>query len=233
MGDAATELAGTTFNLLPAGCTMFTGIIEEVGRVVAVEALGGGRRLTVAARLAPELRVDESVSINGACQTVVRVADGAFDVVTIEETLRKTTFGALAVGDAVNLERALRLPARLDGHLVQGHVDATGTVVAVEAEATSRLYRIRYDAAFAPYLIPVGSVAVDGISLTVARLEADTLTVALIPHTLEKTTAAAWQPGTRVNLEFDLLGKYVARWMELRAAGKEGRGDVERGRLED
>lgn len=198
---------------------MFTGIIEEVGRVVAVEALGGGRRLTVAAQMAPELRVDESVSINGACQTVVRVAEGTFDVVSIEETLRKTTLGDLKAGDPVNLERAMRPNGRLDGHIVQGHVDATGTVVAVEPEATSTLFRVRFDAAFAPYLIPVGSVAIDGVSLTVARLDADTLTVAIIPHTFEKTNVSIWRPGTRVNLEFDMIGKYVVRWMSLRAEG--------------
>ena len=197
---------------------MFTGIIEEVGRIEAVEELGGGRRLTVAAHMAPELRVDESVSINGACQTVVRTGGGTFEVVTVEETLRKTTFGAFAAGDPVNLERAMRPDARLDGHIVQGHVDATGLVASVEAEATNWLYRIRFDPVFAPYLIPVGSVAVDGVSLTVARLEADAFTVAIIPHTLEKTNASTWAPGTRVNLEFDVLGKYVARWMSLQQA---------------
>lgn len=195
---------------------MFTGIIEEVGRVEAVEELGGGRRLTVAARMAPELRVDESVSVNGACQTVVQVDDRHFHVVAVEETLRKTTLGRLAPGDAVNLERAMRPTARLDGHIVQGHVDATGTVTAVEPEQTSRLYRVRFDHAFAALVIPVGSIAIDGISLTVARLDGDELTVAIIPHTLQKTNVSTWEPGTRVNLEFDMLGKYVVRWLSLR-----------------
>ena len=196
---------------------MFTGIIEEVGSVVSVQALGGGRRLTVEATFAPELRVDESVSINGACQTVVATTDTTFSVVAIEETLRKTTFGSLAAGRRVNLERALKTGGRLDGHFVQGHVDATGEVVGIEKEQTNWLGEIGFDARFAPYLIPVGSVALDGISLTVARLAADTLTVAIIPHTWEHTTVQTWQPGTRVNLEFDMIGKYVVGWLERRA----------------
>lgn len=179
----------------------------------AVAELGGGRRLTIAAGFAEALRPDVSVAVNGACQTVVRAGAGTFDVVAVEETLRKTTLGALAAGDPVNLERPLQPTGRLDGHLVQGHVDATGTVTAVEAEATDRLYRVRFDTRFAPYLIPVGSVTIDGISLTVARLAEDELTVAIIPHTYEKTNVSTWQPGTRVNLEFDLIGKYVARWL--------------------
>ncbi len=194
---------------------MFTGIIEEVGTLAAVHDLGGGRRLTVAARMAPELRPDQSVAVNGVCQTVVAVHGDAFDVVAVEETLRKTTFGSFAPGTPVNLERAMRPDARLDGHLVQGHVDATGTVVAVEPQTTGRHYRIRFDAAFAPYVIPVGSIALDGISLTVARLAEDELTVAVIPHTYDLTNVRSWHPGTPVNMEFDLIGKYVARWLSL------------------
>jgi len=204
---------------------MFTGIIEELGRVAAVRELGGGRRLTINAKFAPELRVDESVSVNGACQTVVAVSGETFDVVAIEETLRKTTLGAFRVGTRVNLERAMRPTGRLDGHIVQGHVDATGTVTAVEALATSHLYRIRFDAAFAPYIIPVGSIAIDGISLTVARLEGHEFTVAIIPHTTQLTNVADWIPGAAVNLEFDMIGKYVVRWLSLRdvaAPGKAG-----------
>lgn len=192
---------------------MFTGIIKDVGRVAHIDDLGGGRRLTIAADMAPELRVDESISINGACQTVVDVdAEGkTFAVVSIEETLRKTTFSTLSENDPVNLERALQADSRLDGHFVQGHVDATGTIVSVEKEDTDWLYRIRFDEQFAPYLIPVGSIAIDGISLTVARLEGNTLTVAIIPHTYDNTNASTWEEGTTVNLEFDMIGKYVVR----------------------
>lgn len=196
---------------------MFTGIIEEVGSIVEVAPLGSeeaGKRLTIDADLAPELEVDQSVSINGACQTVVQVDSDAktFAVDTIEETLRKTTFGGLTAGTPVNLERALQAGDRLDGHFVQGHVDATGTIVDVEREETDRLYTVQFDPQYASYLIPVGSIAIDGISLTVARLEEESFTVAIIPHTYEQTNVAeAWTEGAAVNLEFDLIGKYVAR----------------------
>lgn len=195
---------------------MFTGIIEEVGRVAGVRDLGGGRRLTVEAGLAPELTPDQSVAVNGACQTVVHVKDRTFDVVAVEETLRKTTLGDLAVGDPVNLERALRPDSRLDGHLVQGHVDATGVITGAEVQASSWLYRIRFEASFAPYLIPVGSITVDGISLTVARLHETAFTVSIIPHTYEHTNVATWRVGKKVNLEFDMIGKYVLRALATR-----------------
>jgi riboflavin synthase len=199
---------------------MFTGIVEEVGRVTAVEDLGGGRRLTLEADLAAGLRPDQSVAVNGACQTVVAASGRTFEVVAVEETLRKTNFGALAPGARVNLERAMSPTGRLDGHFVQGHVDATGTVTGIEPEATSRLYTFAFDAAYASYLIPVGSVTVDGVSLTVARLHEETFTVAVIPHTYTHTIVAGYAVGDRVNLEFDLVGKYVVRWLSLRQAGR-------------
>ena len=193
---------------------MFTGIIEEIGTIRVVEPLRGGRRLTIACAFAGELSPDESISVNGACQTVVARDDVSFEVVAVEETLAKTTLGALSAGDPVNLERALRATGRFDGHFVQGHVDATGTVDSVEKLADSRLVRIRYGADFAPYLVPTGSVTVDGVSLTVARLDDRAFTVSIIPHTLELTNVRTWQPGVSVNLEFDMVGKYVVRWME-------------------
>ncbi len=192
---------------------MFTGIIEEVGTIAAVRDLGGGRRLSVEAKMAPELRPDQSVAVNGVCQTVVAVEGTTFEVVAVEETLRKTTFGALTAETPVNLERPLQPTGRLDGHFVQGHVDATGTVIAVEKEQTNGLYRVRFEAQFAPYLIPVGSITLDGISLTVARLDERELTVAIIPHTYDHTNVSTWKPGTRVNMEFDMIGKYVVRWL--------------------
>lgn len=193
---------------------MFTGIIEETGTLRQIDELDGGRRLTIEASFAEELNPDESVSINGACQTVTDVQDGAFTVVTIEETLRKTTFSALQAGDPVNLERALQAGDRLDGHFVQGHVDATGTVTGVEREGTDWLYTIQFDSQYAAYLIPVGSVSIDGISLTVARLGNGAFTVAIIPHTYEQTNVSTWAEGTPVNLEFDLIGKYVVRALQ-------------------
>ena len=192
---------------------MFTGIVEEVGTVDAVEPLAGGRRLRIACSFADALRVDESVAVDGVCLTVVAQDAAAFEAVAVEETLSKTALGDRQPGDGVNLERALVLGARLDGHLVQGHVDTTGTVESVEALDDSHLVRVRYPAAEAPYLIPRGSICVDGISLTVARLDEPegTFALAVIPHTWQKTTAGRWRPGPGVNLEFDLVGKYVLR----------------------
>ncbi len=190
---------------------MFTGIIETLGTVRRAVPRGDGRRFTVEAPFASELRVDESVAVNGACMTVVEIGDGAFSFVTVEESLAKTTLGALAEGDRVNLERALRVGSRLDGHLVQGHVDTVGTIRRVDERSTSWEVEVAFPAAFAANLIPVGSIAIDGISLTVARLAADTFTVALIPHTYEKTTAQTWRVGQPVNLEFDMMGKYALR----------------------
>ena len=190
---------------------MFTGIVEEVGRVAAVTPLAGGRRLRIACTFAPELEVDESVAVMGVCLTVVACDDGAFEAVAVEETLSKTTLGRLGAGAAVNLERAVRLGGRLDGHLVQGHVDTTGTVAAVEALADSHLVTVAFPAEHARLVIPRGSLCVDGISLTIARLGDETLTLAIIPHTWTHTTAAEWAPGMAVNLEFDLVGKYVLR----------------------
>lgn len=197
---------------------MFTGIIEEIGRLVSVEAYGGGRKLTVEASFASELRPDQSVAINGACQTVVAQTDTTFDVVAIEETLRKTAFGDYKAGEALNLERAMPTNGRLDGHFVLGHVDATGTVKSVMQEETNWLIEVEFDAAFEPYVIPVGSITIDGISLTIARLDRNCLTVAIIPHTFEHTNVPSWREGTTVNLEFDMIGKYVVRWLDARGA---------------
>ena len=203
---------------------MFTGIIETVARVADVTALGdgdAGRRLALEAPFAGALSPGDSVAVDGACLTAVSIDEQAstFAVETVEETLRKTTLGALAEDARVNVERPLEAGARLDGHFVQGHVDATGRIEAVEKEETGRLYRIGFDPSFARYLIPTGSVAIDGISLTVARLDEDeaALTVAIVPHTYQATAIAErWRPGAAVNIEFDLLGKYVKRELESR-----------------
>ncbi len=192
---------------------MFTGIIEEVGTVAAVTPLEGGRRLRIACSFADALRVDESVAVDGVCLTVVAQDADGFEATAVEETLSKTALGDRAAGDGVNLERAMVLGSRLDGHLVQGHVDTTGVVDAVDALADSHLVRVRYPAEDGAHLIPRGSICVDGVSLTVARLDepAGTFALAIIPHTWDKTTAGRWAVGDRVNLEFDLVGKYVLR----------------------
>jgi riboflavin synthase len=201
---------------------MFTGIIQEVGTVAAAVQRAGGVVLAVRApTCAKELRVDDSVAVNGVCQTVVRCAGDVFEVEAVEETLRKTTLGSLGQGTPVNLELALRVGDRLGGHLVQGHVDCVGDVVSVEKRPMSWMVRVSFPERFARYLIPVGSVAVDGISLTVAGVEGSLIVVSVIPHTLEKTTLADVAAGRRVNLEFDVIGKYLERLM---AGGKAGDG---------
>jgi riboflavin synthase len=189
---------------------VFTGIIEEIGTVTAVHTEGGGVRLTIEAENAGrELKVNESVSVNGVCQTVTAKSGIRFTMQAVEETLRKTTLGRLAPGSMVNLELPVRLDQRLGGHLVQGHVDCVGKVASVSPLESSRLIRVTYPPEFSRYVIPVGSIAIDGISLTVAAKEGASLTVSIIPHTLEKTTITRAVSGTEVNLEFDLIGKYI------------------------
>jgi riboflavin synthase len=193
---------------------VFTGIIEAVGEVAAVKDLGGGKQLSIRADFAHDLHEDQSVSISGVCQTVIAVKGNQFDVVSVEETLLKTNMGTLQPGSAVNLERSITPATRLDGHLVQGHVDATGLITAVQKQTSSWLFTVSYEERFAPYLIPTGSIAVDGISLTVARLQEGSFTVAIIPYTFDHTIVPQWHEGSVVNLEFDVIGKYVARWLE-------------------
>jgi len=190
---------------------MFTGIVEALGRVVRRARAGEGWRLElrVPAELAGDLGGGHSVAVNGVCLTVVERDEGrlAFDLA--EETLRVTTLGELAIGDSVNLERPLSLGARLGGHLVLGHVDGIGRVTAVEREGAGRRLGIEAPACLRSLLIPKGSVAVDGVSLTVASLEPAGFSVAVIPHTLAVTTLGERGLGSRVNLEMDVLGKYV------------------------
>jgi riboflavin synthase len=198
---------------------VFTGIIEEIGTVAGVQPEGGGIRLTIEAEhAAAELKVNDSVSVNGVCQTVIGKSGRRFTMQAVEETLGKTTMGKLAAGAAVNLELPVRLNDRLGGHLVQGHVDCVGTVTAVETLESSRVITVEYPASFSKYVIPVGSVAMDGISLTVASKDGNRLTVAIIPHTLEKTTIGRAALGMEVNLEFDVIGKYI----ESLLAGADG-----------
>ena len=211
--------SGHSLRLSTFGKDMFTGIIEEKGRIQAAEPTDGGRKLVVACSFADELRVDQSVAVNGVCLTVTAVGDGVFEATAAGETLSKTTLGALAPGAPVNLERALKPTHRLDGHMVQGHVDGTGEIVSVARRPDRFLCRIAYDPACAHLLVSAGSIAVDGISFTVARLDETTFTVSVIPHTRTLTNAGAWEAGDRVNLEYDLIGKYIARGME---AGRSG-----------
>lgn len=194
---------------------MFTGLIEEVGEVQQMKPYGDGFALTVAApRITGSLAVGDSVNIDGVCQTVTSIDGELFSVVTIEETLKKTTLGEKRPGTHVNLERALRADSRLGGHFVLGHADTTGTIESIEKLTASAVYTIGYPKEFGKYLIPVGSIAVDGISLTLAEVEARRFKVAIIPHTLQETVLPHKAAGAKVNLEFDVLGKYVARMFD-------------------
>ncbi|MEN9838793.1 MAG: hypothetical protein RL177_272 [Bacteroidota bacterium] len=196
---------------------MFTGIIEALGTVARIDDQAGARRITYATPLSSELEVDDSVAINGVCQTVVARDASSFTTVVIEESLRKTNFGVLRVGEGVNLERSLRMGDRLDGHLVQGHTDCTGRIESVTQEDTNWLIEVSFPDEWAPYIVGRGSIALEGISLTVARLERTRFTVAIIPYTWEHTNLHARRAGDAVNLEFDILGKYILRREELRS----------------
>ncbi len=200
---------------------MFTGIIQEVGEVKHARKIGGALRITVSAPgSARELNVHESVSLNGVCQTVVERTEGNFVVEAVEETLRKTTLGELREGSGVNVELPMRLNDRIGGHLVQGHVDGVGTVTSLKVLESSWLVTIEIPREHTRYVVPAGSIAVDGVSLTIASLDESHITVSLIPHTLENTTFNSLRVGSRVNLEFDLLGKYVERLMKGEQAEK-------------
>jgi riboflavin synthase len=189
---------------------VFTGLVEEVGQVVALEGGPDGARLEIRAPLVREgLAIGDSVSVNGACLTAVALAEEGFAVQCAPETLRRTSVGALAAGAAVNLERALRLGDRLGGHMVQGHVDATGSVLGARPEGESVVLEIAAPPEVLRYVVEKGSIAVDGVSLTVAARLPDRFTVALIPHTLAATTLGPQAVGRRVNLEADVVAKYV------------------------
>ena len=197
---------------------MFTGIVERTGRVARSVPRGAGVRLTiVTARPLARLRHGESVAVNGACLTVTARRERRFTVDVSPETLRRTTLAGLRPGARVNLERALRVGDRLGGHVVQGHVDGVGTLEAIRPDAGWVAYRFRAPAALAPYLVEKGSIAVDGVSLTVFACRGPRFTVALIPHTLARTTLGDHRPGARVNLEADVLLKHVEAMLRTRA----------------
>jgi riboflavin synthase len=190
---------------------MFTGLVQDLGSVRAVENEPAGSRLEVETALASELSEGDSVAVNGVCLTAVSVADGAFRADVMAETLRRSSLGPLATGDPVNLELPLRPEDRLGGHFVQGHVDGTGTVEDVTVEGFANVVRIVCGPEILRYVVEKGSIAVDGVSLTVADLDDEGFTVSLIPETIERTTLGGAAPGRIVNLEVDVLAKYVEK----------------------
>ncbi|OGU10486.1 MAG: riboflavin synthase subunit alpha [Ignavibacteria bacterium GWB2_35_12] len=189
---------------------MFTGIIEEIGKIKALKPISGSIRITIDANIVTKyLKIDDSVSLNGACQTVIQKSDTEFTVEAVEETLRKSTLGKFRPGKMINLERAMRLGDRLGGHLVQGHIDCIGKVQTIQNEGTGKLLWIEFPPEFSKYVVPLGSICIDGVSLTVAKKENHRFMVSIIPHTWKMTTFNELRVGSEVNLEFDIIGKYI------------------------
>lgn len=192
---------------------MFTGIIETLGKVTELRHEQGNLHITVGSAISHELKIDQSVAHNGVCLTVVALADGRHTVTAIEETLNKTNIGALKTGDLVNLERCMQMNARLDGHIVQGHVDQTAKCTGFKELEGSWEYTFEYDSFAGNITVEKGSVCVNGISLTVVNSKENSFSVAIIPYTFEHTNLQQVREGSVVNLEFDIIGKYVARLM--------------------
>ncbi|PJJ84611.1 riboflavin synthase [Mucilaginibacter auburnensis] len=193
---------------------MFTGIIETLGTITNLQHEQGNLHITVASAISNELKIDQSVAHNGVCLTVVKVADGEHTVTAIDETLSKTNLGHLQVGEPVNLERCMQMNARLDGHIVQGHVDQTAICTVYKELDGSWEYTFEYDATKGNVTVEKGSICVNGISLTVVNSQVNSFSVAIIPYTYEHTNLHNVREGLVVNLEFDIIGKYVARLMQ-------------------
>lgn len=190
---------------------MFTGLVQDLGRVAAAETSGDGVRLAVATALAPEIGEGDSVAVNGVCLTAVSVAAEQFEAEVMNETLHRSSLQEVRAGALVNLELPLRATDRLGGHVVQGHVDGVGSVASITADGFSRQVRITADPEVLRYVVRKGSIAVDGVSLTVSDIDDASFTVSLIPETLERTSLGSASVGTPVNLEVDVLAKYVEK----------------------
>lgn len=195
---------------------MFTGIIESTGKIVSLQKEGGNLHLSIESKISPELKIDQSVSHNGVCLTVVEVKENTHRVTAVDETLQKTNLGSLKVGDEINLERCTKVGDRLDGHIVQGHVDQTAAVVDVVANGGSWIYTFRYSPSKENLIVEKGSVAVNGISLTAFDVKDDLFSIAVIPYTYEHTNMKSVAKNFIVNLEFDVIGKYVAKILRAR-----------------
>lgn len=194
---------------------MFTGIIEEQGEVTELTRQGDNLHIKVTAQMAAELKIDQSVAHNGVCLTVVEVSDKDYIVTAIKETLDKTNLGELQKGTQINLERGMKLGARLDGHIVQGHIDQTGRCKKIDENDGSWIFTFKYDPSYNNITIEKGSITVNGVSLTVVNSRKNEFSVAIIPYTYEHTNFKNLEEGDRVNLEFDVIGKYVKRLTEF------------------
>jgi riboflavin synthase len=194
---------------------MFTGIIESTGIVKEVISRGSNKTFWLNCPLASEFRVDQSVSHSGVCLTVEEIRDGEYRVTAIEETLLKTTIGGWETGTVVNIERSLLLGSRLDGHFVQGHVDTTGTCISIIEKEGSWEFDFEFPSKFSPLMIEKGSICVNGISLTAFNVTRNSFRVAIIPYTFEHTNISQVRQGQKVNLEFDMIGKYIDRRLSL------------------
>jgi riboflavin synthase len=190
---------------------VFTGIVSELGEVEALEAGEEGARIRIRAGLASELEPGDSVAVNGACLTATSTDNGSFEADVMQQTLGLTTLGGLEASSRVNLELPLRASDRLGGHMVQGHIDGTATVESLDEEGFARRLRIELPGELAPYVVERGSIAIEGVSLTVAAVDGGSVELSLIPETLERTTLGALEPGDRVNVECDVLARYVQR----------------------
>jgi riboflavin synthase len=194
---------------------MFTGLIEESGTIENISKFGDGLRFKIkAGKVLEDTKVDDSISINGVCLTVVEKSKNYFTVEAVEETLKKTTLGNLKVGEKINLERSIKLSDRLGGHLVQGHVDGIGKIVGRKKLKSSVILNIEIPSQLAKYMIDRGSIAIDGISLTIVKTENNLMTLSIIPHTLELTTLSWKKEGDTVNIEVDLIAKYVEKLLD-------------------
>ena len=190
---------------------MFTGIIETLGTIQEIKKDQTNVNITINSTITNELKIDQSVAHNGVCLTVVAISNNLYTVTAIDETINKTSLGSWEVGDSINLERAMKLGDRLDGHIVQGHVDQTATCIVAEETNGSWFYTFEYDAKLNNITIEKGSVTVNGVSLTVVDSKNNQFSVAIIPYTYEHTNFKSFKVGTKVNLEFDVIGKYVSK----------------------
>jgi len=193
---------------------MFTGIIESIGIVKNIVKEGENSHITIESEFTSELKIDQSIAHNGVCLTIVKINNKEYTVTAIKETIDKSNFKHIKIGDLINLERAMILGARLDGHIVQGHVDQTGTCTEIIEENGSWVFSFEFDSSLSNITIEKGSITINGISLTVVNSKNNSFSVAIIPYTYENTNFHTFKIGTSVNLEFDVIGKYVARLLE-------------------